>query len=829
MLYIKLLKQIFISSPLYLLAVGLIQIGRIYFLLAASLLLLTVDLSAQNNGVIHGKIFNKKNNEPIPFANIVLWNTIIGSTSDIDGNYRITGIKPGYIELRVSSVGFKTYISESILITNANPATLDILLEETSLEIGEVVVKASPFRRSQESPLSLRRINIDEIEKNPGGNRDISKIIQSLPGVASTPAYRNDVIVRGGGTGENRFYLDGVEIPNINHFATQGASGGPVGIINVDFIREVNFYSGAFPTSKGNALSSVLDFKQVEGNMDGLKVKGALGASDLALTLDGPLSKGSNFIFSARRSYLQYLFNALGLPFLPTYNDFQFKLHSNLSSKNELTIIGLGAIDQFSLNTGLKNPTEYQRYILSGVPVYTQWNYTLGVVYKHYRKNGYDTWVMSRNMLNNRQYKYQDNIESNPKLLDYTSQEAENEFRYERDISAKNELNINFGTGLEYAHYTNSTYRALFNAGTLSPISYNTNLDLFKWNVFGQVSKSYFDQKLDLSLGVRADANNYSSQMNNLLKQFSPRFSLSYQFSSGYYFNFNTGIYYQQPPYTTLGFGNSAGELVNKNNNLSYIRSNHYVAGIDWSPNQGSKITFEGFFKLYHGYPFSIRDSISLASKGADFGTFGDEAVLSIGKGRAYGVEFLYRSKDLLGFNIIAAYTLVWSQSNRMDKNLKSTNSFIPTAWDNRNLFTLTATRVMGRNWNIGFKWRFIGGAPYTPYDLSKSSLIAAWDVQPGGYLDYSKYNSKRLKPFHQLDVRIDKMYYLKKWTLNFYVDIQNLYNFKADEASLITTVVDQNQNPVVDPLDSSRYLLKKVDDQGSTSILPTIGVIVEF
>ncbi len=777
---------------------------------------------AQENGTLRGRVFDKKNNEPVPFANIVVWNTPKGTTSDIDGNYEIKGIVPGYIEIRVSSVGFKPYVSEAIFITNARPAYFEVQLEEESVQIDELVVKASAFRKSSDSPLSLRRINIDEIEKNPGGNRDISKIIQSLPGVASTPAYRNDVIVRGGGSGENRFYLDGVEIPNINHFATQGTSGGPVGIINVDFIREVNFYSGAFPSNKGNALSSILDFKQIEGNDERLKVKAALGASDLALTLDGPMSKNSNFIFSARRSYLQFLFDALGLPFLPTYNDFQFKTHTNIGKRNEITVIGLGAIDQFSLNTGLKNPTEDQRYILSNVPVNTQWNYTLGVVYKHYHENGFDTWVVSRSMLNNRQYKYRDNIETNTnKLLDYTSQEAENKFRYEREIKTKNNFNIDFGAGLEYAHYTNDTYRAYFDNGLPSSVSYNTNLDLFKWNTFGQVSKSLFKQSLTLSLGVRADANSYSSQMNNMFKQISPRFSLSYEFIPDFFLNFNTGIYYQQPPYTTLGFGDTNGNLVNKKNKLTYIRSNHYVAGIEWLPNPNSKVTVEGFYKIYSGYPFSVRDSISLASKGADFGTYGDEEVLSIGKGRSYGLELLYRNKNLFGINVIASYTLVWSEANKMDKNLHVTNSYIPTAWDNRNLFTLTATKVVNKTWNFGFKWRYVGGAPYTPYDLDKSSLKVAWDVNPRGYLDYSQYNSLRLKPFHQLDVRIDKMFYKKKWTLNFYVDVQNVYNFKADEVSRLINEVD--------PLDPTRYKLKYVESEGGSSILPTIGIIVEF
>ncbi|MGB4329083.1 MAG: TonB-dependent receptor, partial [Tenuifilum sp.] len=340
-------------------------------LLFISIVLLN-PLNAQDKGMIKGRVFDSKTNEPIPFATVIVYGKIIGTTSDFDGNFIIAGLEPGWVELQVTAIGFKPYISEAVMVTRSKNIFIDIPLEEMPYEIESVVVKASPFRRSEEAPLSLRRIGIDEIERNPGGNRDISRVIQSLPGVAPSLAYRNDVIVRGGGPNENRFYLDGVEIPNLNHFATQGASGGPVGIINVDFVREVNFYSGAFPASKGNALSSVLDFRQVDGNSERLKVKGAVGASDLALTLDGPLSNNTTMIFSARRSYLQFLFNALGLPFLPNYNDFQFKTKTRIDAKNEITVIGLGAIDEFELNLGLKNPDEYQRYILGYLPVNTQ-------------------------------------------------------------------------------------------------------------------------------------------------------------------------------------------------------------------------------------------------------------------------------------------------------------------------------------------------------------------------------------------------------------------------------------------------------------------------
>ena len=258
-----------------------------------------------------------------------------------------------------------------MMVTPSNHMNLEIPLEESDISLGEVVIKASPFIKRIESPVSVRVIGIDEIERNPGGNRDISRVLQSFPGVASTPAFRNDVIVRGGGPNENRFFLDNVEIPYLNHFSTQGASGGPTGIINVDFVQSVDFLSGAFPASEGNALSSILNFTLIDGDRDQMKYRATVGASDLGLTLDGPAGKNGSLIMSVRRSYLQFLFSALELPFLPAYTDFQLKYKVKLDPKNEITIIGLGAKDDFELNLKA-NETDYQKYILDYIPVQEQ-------------------------------------------------------------------------------------------------------------------------------------------------------------------------------------------------------------------------------------------------------------------------------------------------------------------------------------------------------------------------------------------------------------------------------------------------------------------------
>ena len=274
-------------------------------IISATLFLLTgMSLFAQT-GMIKGRVFNHKNNEPVPFVNIIIdGKPTQGATSDADGNYVIAKVAPGYARLVATSVGFKKFTSNDFLVTNAKTIDLDIGLDEQVTTLTQVEIKPSVVERNEEAPLSLQKLTIQEIERSPGANRDISKVIQGLPGVASSPSFRNDVIVRGGGPGENRFYLDGVEIPNLNHFATQGASGGPVGIINVDFIREVQLYSSAFPTSRGNALSSVMELRQVDGNKEKFGGRISVGSSDFALTPQRPCNEKFHADF-------------LGSPFLP--------------------------------------------------------------------------------------------------------------------------------------------------------------------------------------------------------------------------------------------------------------------------------------------------------------------------------------------------------------------------------------------------------------------------------------------------------------------------------------------------------------------------------
>ncbi|MDR3652443.1 MAG: TonB-dependent receptor [Paludibacter sp.] len=792
-------------------------------------ILLFSTYAVAQKGIVKGRIYDAKTNQPVGFASILIEGTDIGSTSDQDGNYTFKGVEPGFKHLVISFIGFETTVSPEFQVQGNQTTFIDVAVKESTVQLGEVTVRQNFAAKKIESPLSVISVGVQEIEKTAGANRDVSKVIQTLPGVGTTDPNRNDLIVRGGGPSENVFYLDYIEIPVINHFSTQGSSGGSVGVINPDFVQDIDFYTGAFPADKGNALSSVMDIKEKDGSKDRLHTKLSVGASDAALTLDGPLGKNTTFILSARQSYLQFLFSALGLPFLPTYNDFQFKLKTQIDKKDEITFIGIGAIDDDALNTGIKNPTESQAYILAYLPTYKQWNYTVGAVYKHFADTHYDTWVLSRNMLRNMNYKYIGNNPDSAKTSDYRSDEAENKFRFERnypDLPVK----LSFGGGVKYSHYSNYTNREIFINNMASNQKYNSLLGLFGYQAFAQASKAVLDDRLKLSLGVNFAGLNYNQNMMNPLNQFSPRFSISYALTPEIDLNGNIGRYSQQPAYTTLGFRNSAGDLVNQNENLRYTISNQAIAGFEYRPMDNMRLSVEGFYKQYEYYPLSVIDGLSIASEGTNFGEVGDEQIVSTGKGRAYGIELLYKIMEMKRLNVTATYTYFRSEFTN------AAGTYLPSSWDTKNLFNLIGSYKFRNNWNLAIRWRFVGGAPYTPID-QVSATKTIWDISKQPLLDYSRFNSLRLPSSHQLDMRIDKEFYFKKWVLNLYTDIQNVYNFKTKGAPIYTNIsatptLDANGNnqflPVTDSANSSKYVLRTIDNFAG-SILPTIGIIIKI
>lgn len=775
-------------------------------------------LLAQPVHQVKGTVIDKSSRQPLEFINVMIVGLNKGGVTNAEGKFSIGQVPPGIYRLQASAIGYKTVTTPEYMLSTRD-LHIQIEMEENQTELEGVTVTASPFRRDIESPVSLHIIGLQEIEKSPGANRDISRIVQSYPGVAFSPiGYRNDLIVRGGSPSENRFYLDGVEIPNINHFSTQGASGGPVGILNADLIREVNFYTGAFPTDKGNALSSVLDFKLRDGDMERNSLKATLGASEVSLASNGHLGKKTSYLVSVRQSYLQFLFDMLGLPFLPTFTDAQFKLKTRFDARNELTVLGLSGIDKMKLNT--KADDEDNEYILSYLPKIQQETFTLGAVYRHYAGAHVQSVVASHSYLNNRNTKYQQNDESDPDhlMLRLRSTEQNTQLRLENSSSFRN-WKVTVGTSLDYSQYSNTTFQKVY-TDRAQTFDYHTYLGIMRWGLFGTVNYTSIDERFTASLGLRADANNYSAAMKDLSDQLSPRLSLSYQLTEHWSLSGNAGLYYQLPPYTALGFKNNNGLYANKYA-LRYMQVSQGSIGLNWRKGDTFEVSVEGFYKDYDKIPLSVADGIPLTCKGNDYGVIGNELLTSTAQGRSYGAELLLKWLIAKKLNLASSFTLFKSEY-RTDKE----SEYIASAWDNRFIFNLRGTYNLPRHWSVGMKVSCIGGAPYTPYDADKSSLVTAWNAQGKPYYDYTRYNEERLPAFTQVDIRIDKTFYLKRCMLGFYIDLQNIAGSKLKQADvLMSTGVIKNPDA---PIAEQRYVMKSLKQESGT-LLPTLGITFEY
>ena len=775
-------------------------------------------LLAQPVHQVKGTVIDKSSRQPLEFINVMIVGLNKGGVTNAEGKFSIGQVPPGIYRLQASAIGYKTVTTPEYILSTRD-LHIQIEMEENQTELEGVTVTASPFRRDIESPVSLRIIGLQEIEKSPGANRDISRIVQSYPGVAFSPiGYRNDLIVRGGSPSENRFYLDGVEIPNINHFSTQGASGGPVGILNADLIREVNFYTGAFPTDKGNALSSVLDFKLRDGDMERNSLKATLGASEVSLASNGHLGKKTSYLVSVRQSYLQFLFDMLGLPFLPTFTDAQFKLKTRFDARNELTVLGLGGIDKMKLNT--KADDEDNEYILSYLPKIQQETFTLGAVYRHYAGAHVQSVVASHSYLNNRNTKYQQNDESDPDhlMLRLRSTEQNTQLRLENSSSFRN-WKVTVGTSLDYSQYSNTTFQKVY-TDRAQTFDYHAYLGIMRWGLFGTINYTSIDERFTASLGLRADANNYSAAMKDLSDQLSPRLSLSYQLTEHWSLSGNAGLYYQLPPYTALGFKNNNGLYANKYA-LRYMQVSQGSIGLNWRKGDTFEVSVEGFYKDYDKIPLSVADGIPLTCKGNDYGVIGNELLTSTAQGRSYGAELLLKWLVAKKLNLASSFTLFKSEY-RTDKE----SEYIASAWDNRFIFNLRGTYNLPRHWSVGMKVSCIGGAPYTPYDADKSSLVTAWNAQGKPYYDYTRYNEERLPAFTQVDIRIDKTFYLKRCMLGFYIDLQNIAGSKLKQADvLMSTGVIKNPDA---PIAEQRYVMKSLKQESGT-LLPTLGITFEY
>ncbi|MGB2513704.1 MAG: TonB-dependent receptor [Flavobacteriaceae bacterium] len=777
-------------------------------------LLISTFTVAQNTGSVSGRVLDAQSQLPLGGATVLIVGTSTGVVTDAEGYFKIDEIPAQSYNIEVSYLGFETQTLYNYIIKSVGNIPLRFELEEVAENLEEVVLVQSPFKTSKETPLSTQTFSAVEIETYPGGNNDITKVVQSMPGISpSIGGFRNDIIIRGGAPNETVYYLDGVEIPNINHFSTQGSAGGPVGMVNVSFIREVTLSSSSFGAEYDNPLSGILAFEQREGDNTKFGGNFRVGASETALTLEGPLFRRNkevpsktSFLFSVRRSYLQFLFELIGLPIRPDYWDYQWKIKHEINAYNTLNFIGIGSIDDFSV----KAPDEFdaaQQADLEQVPIIDQRSATVGLSWKRSFKNGkgFMNTVLSTNRLDNRFARYQDNTTKTGTIFQNDSFEGETKLRFQA-TQFSDKWKWSAGFNIQNSDYQNNTQFIFYD------IAYLTMLNFLKYGLFIKGTRSFLNDRMDFSWGIRSDADSFSLG-SNLLDNLSPRASLSYALDERQQWKLNASIgrYFKIPTYTMLGFQNQQGRFINQE--AAYTQSNHYVMGFEYNLGAASRFTVEGFRKDYFNYPISVIDGVSLANKGGGFEVLGNEAIISEGTGESKGIEVLFQQKLANNFYGIFAYTFFSSEFTGADGILR------PSVWDSRHLISFSGGYKFNRNWELSARWRFAGKNPYVPVNLEAS--LAAY---PELILDYNRLGEVQLNSFNLADIRIDKKWNFKSLSFNFYFEVQNFLaqpNPTPPEYGL-------SRNPDGSLITPTSLVELNLNDNNNTP-LPTFGLVLYF
>jgi hypothetical protein len=763
---------------------NIIKILSLFILLTA--ISYPQSLSENGNGSISGTVVDFITKQPLIGANIIVVGTTIGAATDLNGNFKIQSLQPNTYQLRASVIGYESQTKTDVVVSPGRLTQVFFKLNIQAVEFEGIEVTSDFFRKDPFEVNSIRTFSFEEIRRSPGGFEDVVRALSILPGVAQADAGRNDLIVRGGAPSENLYLVDGIEVPNINHFGTQGATGGPLSFINLDFVRETSFSTGGFSSLYGDKLSSVLTIDLRSGRNDRIGGKATISASQFGLNAEGPLfSENSSFLFSARRSYLDFIFKAAGFSFVPEYYDVLTKADFKIDNKNSLSFLFISAFG----NVKFFNSDEEQRFDNSRILGTDQIQYVTGLSYRRLINNGFYNISLSRNYtdFDSRQR----DINLNP-LFTNKSKEEENNLRADLVYQISRESEINLGGTVKLIEFDADILFPTFitTFGDSLPItSLSKSEDFLKLGSYLNLNFKLF-KRLTTNLGLRLDYFD-ALKTNTYL---SPRFSTSYRLTDITNLNFSSGIYYQSPSYIWL--------IADKRNReLKNVRVNQFVIGFDHRLNEDALLKVEGFYKDYTNYPTSmIRPYLVLANTGAGFAgsddnysAFGLEPLMSEGFGNAHGVELSIQKKlSQTPYYGILSITYSEADFTALDGIRR------PGSYDQNWIFNISGGYKIDNHWEVSTKFRFASGKPYTPFNSDGTQNIV-------------DYNTRRLKSVHSLDLRLDRRWFFTGWTLITYLDVQNVYN--RNNLSAIRW----------DPRE------QKVDESSSIGILPSIGISAEF
>lgn len=706
-----------------------------------------------SKGTLLGKVTDAENKSVLPGVTVVLKGTTYGATTNLEGEYKIENLPVGNYVAIFSYLGFKTFSQTDIIISSEKNTYLDAELYSTSVELKQIEVSGGYFVNADAKPLSAIEFSSEEIRRAPGAAGDVSKILFSLPSVSKTNDGKSSLMVRGGSPVENTFFLDNVEIANINHFPLAGSTDGLIGLINVDFVKDITFHSGGFSPIYGDRLSAVMDINYREGDKKNYNGQLNLNYGGVGAQIEGPFAnQKGNFFFSANKSFLDLVMKTFANDYPAIeYYDFQGKVTYNLSEQNKLSLIELYANDIYDYDN--------EKAVKSELNYYGRQNSitnTIGLnLMSLWGKSGYSNTSVSSS------YAKRDinllETKSRDPFMKNTS--TENEIRFRNVNFAKfNENNkLEFGVEVKYGinkfKYSFSDYENEYGQ-KISGSTVVKDLNTLKGSIFGVYHLTLAD-KFTISPGARVDYFDFTKKTT-----VAPRVLLSYSLNTLTSVHASAGIFYQNIPSLVLAQNSLFKDLKTQ-------KAEHFIIGFSHLLTENTKLTIEAYRKNYKDFPIDPEQPKDfLFDQVVTNGLFTNHnGLISGGEAYANGVEIMVQKKLAEDFYGMASA----SYSRVKYKDLDGT--WRNRIYDNQFNFAVEGGYKPNSEWEFSMRWIYSGGAPYTPFNLEKSTAANK------GIIDLSRINGSRLPDYHSLNLRVDKRFYFDNTNLVVFLSVWNVYN----------------------------------------------------
>ncbi|NQT24420.1 TonB-dependent receptor [candidate division KSB1 bacterium] len=730
-------------------------------------------------GIIKGTILDESTQIPLPAATIMIDDTPLGAAADMEGQYFIERIPPGIYNVRFMMIGYETRVVNSVVVNPGLTTWLTVELKSTVLEMEGVSITAGFFQEAKDAVISNRSMDFEEIRMDPGSVGDIQRVVQALPSVVSGSDQDNEIIVRGGMPGENLFIMDHIEIPNPNHFASQGLGGGPINMINTEFVRRIDFYAGAFPARYGDKASSAMEISLREGSRDRITGHAYLGMAGVGAMIEGPIKNRGSYMFSARKSFLDLIISSTGLTAVPHYYSLQGKVVVDLNATNQLIWNGIFGDDEITIDED-----EGGGYERGAENVKSEsYQYATGITLRSlYGKKGFSRITLSQVANNWDQFVWES--DGDPY---FTNQSTEIERTLKADWTYQLSKRLEFSVGghvksipFDIDIWADADTMFVFQPGTTQILSDSIIYPEYKRMEkettlktagFLQVKWNPWD-RLTLSMGLRGDHFKYTDKLS-----LDPRIGFSYAITEKTDLNFAVGQFSQSPAYVQITAHPG-------NNSLDYKSNRQIAGGFSRLFTEDMRGTVEVFYKDYFNVPIS-KASLTPNPFDASNGHLVNE-----GEGYAKGFEFFLQKKltHQYHFTLSYAYSISKGRDPRngeqfsWDYDYRQHFTFIGGAhYDLRNKEWY---KSMKKHWlydffgwlvpladqvEVGVRWRYLGGRPYS--ERTYHPEYRRWVVEPS-----TPFNGLRYPQYHRLDFRVDWRHMYNSWNMVAFLDIMNIY-----------------------------------------------------